>query len=304
MKLIRHVLSATDLSPPSLHAVDRGFELAHAASARCTVMSALGLDALGPLRNLLGSQAESVTATLLEKQRSELASIVANASRNRGIVARIVVEEGLASTVVPAHAATVDADVIVVGSRGRNSVRRFLIGSTASHLLRKSRCPVLVAKTACHGPYRRALIPVDFSHASELAIRMTLEAAPDADIVLINVFDVPFESMLHYAGVTKDVIHHYRIEARQRSTQQLHELAAQAGLNRERYSAVVVHGDAAREILAHEAQHRCDLVVMGKHGTHVTEELLLGSVTRRVLGESNADVFVVVDKRAPSPWSP
>jgi CPA2 family monovalent cation:H+ antiporter-2 len=40
---------------------------------------------------------------------------------------------------------------------------------------------------------------------------------------------------------------------------------------------------------------------MGKHGTHVTEELLLGSVTRRVLAESQADVLVVVDPLAPPP---
>jgi len=36
---------------------------------------------------------------------------------------------------------------------------------------------------------------------------------------------------------------------------------------------------------------------MGKHGTNVTEELLLGSVTKQVLAESRSDVLVVVDKR-------
>ena len=38
---------------------------------------------------------------------------------------------------------------------------------------------------------------------------------------------------------------------------------------------------------------------MGKHGTHVTEELLLGSVTKRVLSESEQDMLVVVG--APRP---
>lgn len=40
---------------------------------------------------------------------------------------------------------------------------------------------------------------------------------------------------------------------------------------------------------------------MGKHGTHVSEVLLPGSVTRRVLGEALADLLVVVDKRLPPP---
>lgn len=76
-------------------------------------------------------------------------------------------------------------------------------------------------------------------------------------------------------------------------------LAEAAGLERGRYTGLVLQGDAAAQILHHAEAHHCDLVAMGKHGTHVTEELLLGSVTSRVLAESDADLLVVVDKREP-----
>jgi CPA2 family monovalent cation:H+ antiporter-2 len=62
---------------------------------------------------------------------------------------------------------------------------------------------------------------------------------------------------------------------------------------------MVLHGNATRQILSQERHHGCDLVVMGKHGTHVTEDLLLGSVTKRVLAESRSDVLVVPDERRP-----
>jgi hypothetical protein len=39
------------------------------------------------------------------------------------------------------------------------------------------------------------------------------------------------------------------------------------------------------------------LIVLGKHGTHLTEELLLGSVTRQVLDAAQGDVLVVSDTR-------
>ena len=39
---------------------------------------------------------------------------------------------------------------------------------------------------------------------------------------------------------------------------------------------------------------------MGKHGTNVTEELLLGSVTKHVLAETKSDMLVVVDERLPA----
>lgn len=79
----------------------------------------------------------------------------------------------------------------------------------------------------------------------------------------------------------------------------MHALARAAGLSATDYDALVRHGDATRHILAEEENCDCDPIVMGKHGTHVTEELLLGSITRHVLAESRSDVLSVVDKRVP-----
>jgi nucleotide-binding universal stress UspA family protein len=300
MTRIKHIVVATDLSENSMHAVDRGFRIARHTQARYTIMHALGLDALGPLRNLIGEQAADVSHKLLERQRSALRAIASDAQHSAGVSADIRVEEGLAASVVPAFAAGNDADLLLVGARGEHLLRRLLIGSTASRLLRKSACPVLIARNACRDDYRRILIAVDFSPGSELSIHLARQIAPDADIILLHSFDVPFEGMLQYAGVSQDLIHHYRIEARERALRQLHRMAKDQGLEPGDYSVIVDLGDAAQHIGDQAERSDCDLIVMGKHGTHVTEELLLGSVTRRVLSETAADLLVVVDKRGPT----
>lgn len=299
MPLTRHIFTAVDLSPPSLQALDRALDLCAATGAHHTVMHALGLDALGPLRNLIGAQAEDVARKAVARQRSAIETALQAPGRQRTPAPTVLIEEGLATTVVPAYAATTDADLVVVGSRGESVLRRMVIGSTASRLLRKSRCPVLVVKNPCRGPYQRVLLPVDFSPGSALTIRLVRELAPQADLVLLHVFDVPFEGMLQYAGVSEDVIHQYRIEARERALQQMRELAAAQGLAVGDYTPLVEYGDAVALITGHQERLGCDLIAMGKHGTHVTEELLLGSVTKRVLSEGDADVLVVVDKRGP-----
>lgn len=304
MESIRHVVVATDLSAASLGAVDRAFDLARAVSARCTVVNALGLDALGPLHGLLGDRADTVASRLVQRRRHELQALLADPARHRGVPWDVLAAEGLPGTVVPTYAAAAGADLVVVGSRGERTLRRMLIGSTASHLLRRSRCPVLVVKSPCRGPYRRVLVPVDFSSASVLGARFARAIAPRARIDLLNVFDVPFEGMLGYAGVGEDVIHHYRIAARRNALDRLHALAAEAGLRDGDDGLGGVHmaqGDATTEILSAAASGAHDLVVMGKHGTHVTEELLLGSVTKRVLEEADADLLVVVDRRQAGP---
>jgi nucleotide-binding universal stress UspA family protein len=300
MHSIRHILTATDLSPLSLHAVDRGFLAARTTAARCTLLHAMGLDALGPLRNLIGAKAEAVTQRAMAQQRATLEAIAQDPARNKGVPFVVQVEEGMATEVVPVVAATVDADLVVVGARGESALRRLLIGSTASRLLRKSACPVLLVKKPAKGPYLRALIPVDFSPGSEIAIRLMRAIAPHAQIVLLHVFDVPFEGILQYAGVSTAQVRRYRAQARGRGLRDLHALARRAGLQRSDYVPVVEHGNAVQHILEHESRIRCNLIILGKHGTHATEELLMGSVTKRVLAQCKADVLVVVDKRGAS----
>lgn len=304
MPLIQHIFAATDLSGASLHAVDRGFALAAATGARYTLMHALGFDAPDPLRHLLGEQADDVTRQALAHQREALAAMARDPARHRGVQAALLVEPGLPTTVVPAHVASTGADLAVVGARGEGLLRRLVVGSTASRLLRKSPCPVLVVKTPCQGPYRRVLVPVDFSPGSALAIGLARELAPQADLVLLHVFGAPFEGMLQYAGVSPDIVHQYRIEARERALQQLRALADEQDLGPDNCTVLAEHGDTVALITREQERLGCDLIAMGKHGTHVTAELLLGSITKRVLTEGDADVLVVVDKRGPGQTAP
>jgi nucleotide-binding universal stress UspA family protein len=161
-------------------------------------------------------------------------------------------------------------------------------------MLSTTTCPVLVVKQPPHEPYRQLLVPVDFSPSSLRAIRHARSVAPQADVVLVHAFEVPFEGLLRYAGVDEDTIHHYRIVARQEALQKLHALRDEAGLPPEGTHLVVLHGDPTLRITEQEQECDCDLIVMGKHGENFLEELLLGSVTKHVLAESQGDILVSV----------
>lgn len=292
--LIRRVFTATDLSEASLHAVERAMGIAALTRCTCTVVHALGLDALGPLRQVIGELAQSATEKVIARQRAILEPLVAESARHHGVTADLRVVPGLATDEVPAQARLAGADLVVIGARGKGVLRHIFVGSTASRLLRKSDCPVLIVRGSRRDPYRRVLIAVDFSPASVSSVRYARAVAPGADIVLLHVLDVPFEGMLHYAGVSGDVIDHYRREARVTALAAMHDIARDAGLPDGGWTLRIERGDATTTILQTQADHGSDLIVMGKHGTHVTEELLIGSVTRRVLAESPSDVLAVV----------
>lgn len=293
MKPLARILAATDLSAPARHAVERGFHIAAAAKADYCVMHALELEALDALREWLGDDLTQVKQKLEEQARETLLQQLADPARKHGLTAQARIVAGTPLATIVEQAEALEIDLLVLGARGGDFLRHYLLGSTASRLLRKSRRhPVLIVKQAPRGAYRRALIPVDFSPLSARAIELTRQVAPGADIVLLHAYEAPFEGKLTYAGVDAAVIQQYRDAAREEALRNIRLIAAAAGLAIGDYSPLVVHGDPSQRVIEQEQERDCDLIVMGKHGASITEDLLLGSVTKHVLEEVQSDVLV------------
>lgn len=299
MHAITNILAATDFSSASILAVDRGFMLAKANQATYSVIHALGSDMQVSLRRVMGSETSSdaLCNSILDNTKTQMRDLLSECPNGQGLTAHLLIEPDSASTAVPAMAKHLKADLIVTGAHGTGFVQRVLIGSTTARLARKSHCPVLIVKLAAHQPYRRVLIAVDFSPISLANIQFARCLAPDAHLILVHTYEVPFEGKMQMAGISDELIAQYRQEAHTHALEQLHDLGKQSGLTQDQFSVIVQNGEPARNILQVEEKYRCDLLVMGKHGSHVTHELLLGSVTKRVLAESLSDVLVVTDER-------
>jgi nucleotide-binding universal stress UspA family protein len=185
------------------------------------------------------------------------------------------------------------ADLLVLGAHGSNRWREMFLGTTADRLLRMCTRPVLVIKRPPETSYRRALVPVDFSPHSIAALNTAMRVAPNADIMVVHASAVPFEGMLRQGGVLDDEIERFRGQAQQEAMSRISSLIDEVAEGSRRLFRFVELEDAARLILAKEESFGADLIVMGKHGKNVVEEMLLGSVTRRILSDSKCDVLIV-----------
>ncbi|HEY0633970.1 MAG TPA: universal stress protein, partial [Gammaproteobacteria bacterium] len=192
------------------------------------------------------------------------------------------------------RADAIRADLLVVGARGASFMRHALLGSTAERLIRKTRQPILVVKQPPHVRYRHVLVPIDFSEASPRALQLARAIAPKAMLILLHVFDVPFESKLQMAGVDDEVIQRYRIIERQEALEKMQQLTHDAAIDAASVTLLAQRGDPWLNILEQELEHDIDLIVMGKQGRGRLEELLLGSVTKHVLAQSQCDVLIAV----------
>jgi len=299
------ILAATDLSTTAHHAVERAARLAAQTGGELHILHAMELDMLDSLKELLGMNLNATKITLEADARDRLVQLAAELAGTNAVNAHTHVVSGTALATVSREAEAIDAGILVLGARGESLLRHTMLGSTTERLLRKSlRRPVLVVKQTPRVDYQHALIAVDFSPVAPALIQATRRWAPTADIVLLHAFELPYEGMLWRAGVEKEQIKQLIDSEVQARRKLLHQLASSAGLQPAHYTIKVVHGDPSQQLIAMEQESGTDLIVVGKHGTHIAEELLLGSVTKHVLVEAQSDVLVICDPRTSVPDLP
>ncbi len=292
MSHLKTIVAATDLSTPSRHAADRAARLARTHGATLTLVHALGATALDDLcRWLRGGQAER---TAMEADaRARLHALALELGQRHRLEVQEQLVTGHAVDAITRQADAADADLVVTGTRGAGFLRGVVVGSTAERVANRCGRPVLMVRRAAHEPYRRVLVPVDFSPWSAPAIALALRAAPRAMLVLVHALEVPFEGKMRLAGVAGSAIAQYRDAARLEAKQRLRELATHAGLADDRVRLATPEGANPWMLIAQQEQeHDCDLIVIGRQGRHAVDELLLGSTTRMVLAECSADVLV------------
>jgi nucleotide-binding universal stress UspA family protein len=132
-----NILLATDGSPSCETAVDRAIELAKEQAARLTAVSVVYTNdeylALAP----------GVVEDLIAKAKVKLATIEQK-GKEAGIEVNCLVKEGEAYEAITSLAQNTDVDLIVMGSHGRKSLQRLLMGSVTERTIGYAHCPVLV----------------------------------------------------------------------------------------------------------------------------------------------------------------
>lgn len=290
----QYILAATDLSAPARHAVERAALVCKDMAAALELLHVANLGPLERLRQFMGTTPADMEQRVLDVARQKLSDLAAALEQRFGVAVGVHVATGYLLAELARNIEGLVASLLVCGARGESVIRHFMLGTTALRVLSTSTCPVLVVKQPPHESYRRILLPVDFSASSLRAIQQARRIAPQARIVLLHVFEVPFEGQLRYAGVANDTLNQYRIVAKQEATEKLRALSKESGLTFDESCQVVLYGDPTVRILEQEQEQDCDLIVMGKHGESPIEELLLGSITKHVLVESQADILVSV----------
>lgn len=196
------------------------------------------------------------------------------------------------------YAASIGADLIVMGTHGRGGVTHLLLGSVAERVVRTAPCPVVTIRQEPGPATQRILVPTDFSETSDEALRyaVLMAARLGATVQLLHVLDDP----LIGGGLSPDA---YLVEAPTLRTGML-RTAQQRVAERTvaddpavRIESEVLFGHGAKTIAEYAAERGVDMIVMGTHGRTGVAHLLLGSVAERLVRTAPCPVLTVRQAR-------
>ncbi|MGW3991402.1 universal stress protein [Streptomyces sp. NPDC004830] len=208
--------------------------------------------------------------------------------------------EGAIGVVLPELGA--EAQLLVLGSRGRGGFASLLLGSTSMAVARDAACPVVVVPRpgreapgdAGSGPRSRVVVglKVDGPDEATLAFAFTEAARRGARLRAVAAYPWPAQPWMMPGELPPPIVEQNRIEDEAR-------VLADGFLApyRERHPEVEVEtvaaaGDAAGHLV--DASADADLVVVGRHRRRLTAPArMMGSVTQAVLLHAASPVAVV-----------
>ncbi len=285
------ILTATDLSDWAKNAEAKGAMLAKSLGDAEMLLvhvmeqrgSAFGMDSSNTILNKELVQSEAHKA--LEEAAAKL-------SEQEGVNVTPVVRSGDVTEEIKALIKEKKADLLVIGAHGQGYHFLPVVGNIPAKLLQGSDCPALIIRSIEKKPYKKILIPVDFSEVSVNQVKQALTFLPeDAEITLMSICESPSSGLNFYSNVDPSVLEAYRNTLRSKGQEKMDQLVQKLGTGRT-FKTHLEIGVPHKAILSYAKVNNFDMLVLGKHHRLRLEDYLIGSTIHYAINEAECDVLI------------
>ncbi len=253
---------------------------------------------------------------VVEEAQTYLAKVEAGLAA-RGLAVTSVVRYGHAAEEILDHARAGGVDMIAMSTHGRSGIRRWLLGSVAEAVIRRSPVPVLLVRAALPSEYstdavpgqpdilgppadtstppciRHILCPVDLTPACRevMAAAGALASRFDADLTILHAVYDPLDVTCSH--IPHPPMEQMREELIRIAEDKLRRLVRRTLGSPPRTALVVVAGSPFHQIIRFAQTHGIDLIVMGTEGRTGLDHVIMGSTAERVVRGAPCPVFSI-----------
>jgi nucleotide-binding universal stress UspA family protein len=288
------VIAAVDGSDDSLRALDWALDAARRRDAPLRVVHVRQYAAWGQPDVVVAAEPDAAGDPVLDEVRDRLAA-------DAGVPAvEYVAMEGAPSALLPELGS--DAQLLVLGSRGRGGFASLILGSNGMAAARDAPCPVVVVPRpgrevpdefpAQPGPRVVVGVDVDSPDGATLAFAFAEAARRGARLQVIAAYPWPVQFWATAGELAPSTVDQDEVE---QETRTLAEGFLAPHLKEHpngRAEALALPGDAAGALVA--ASKDAELVVVGRHRRRLLAPArMIGSVTQAVLLHAASPIAVI-----------
>lgn len=138
--MIKKILVPVDGSESSEKSIAQAVSLAELCGAKITFLYVANINQIAINPNLTGAIMEAIKAAgvaILERAETMV---------SKNVEYETNMETGAPASVILEYAEILNADLIVMGSRGLGVVKGVLLGSVSQYIIERAKCPVMVVK--------------------------------------------------------------------------------------------------------------------------------------------------------------
>lgn len=271
---MKTILVASDLSERCDRALHRAIALGEAHRAKVIVTAVIDEDLPG---DMAASQAEQA--------RDKLQALVKASRSTAKVEVNVLVGDPLRD--IHGLASEAAADLIVLGLHRPRPMIDLFRETTMERLVRMSERPVLIVRDPVAGPYQKILSPVDFSPASEAALRAAAALAPKAQITPFHAYHVPFSGS-RAGGLSSEEITSFLAEVET----DLRRWREKADLPKDFPKVELVRGSVQQVLDMKFLEVKPDLIAIGAHGRSSFAPGIVGDVTRALKRRPPCDILI------------
>lgn len=293
MRPINRILCPVDLSDVSRHAIEHAILLAAWWRSKLAAVHVWNPSAIPSTDFALVGM--PTPPDLTNEDIADLRRKVADCFPSPGLDPEdVFIQNGHPAKQILATAASLAADVIVMGTHGRSGFEHLVLGSVTEKVLRQAMCPVMTvpprAQATSTLPFKRIVCGFDLSEASLPALEFAYSIAQegDGDLTIVHVLEWPHQPLATRPFVAPE----YSQAIERDAAARLQGLVADPQDGR-RATTRLEHGKAYREILRVAADERADLLVLGVHGRNALDVMLFGSTTNQIVRRATCPVLTV-----------
>lgn len=195
--------------------------------------------------------------------------------------------DGDVAEAVQQAAGRMDSDLVIAGAARVNTLGEIFLGSTVERLARSLGRPLLVVRQRARAPYRRILVPTDFSAAARLALATAARLFPEAQLIAFHAHEAGLEALADAAPAGDGSA---SLGPRGERFLDACGLPPQV---RARIKVDSAPGKPELLLARYVREHGVDLAVLGLHGQAGMLRLLIGSKGEQLLRSLDCDTLLV-----------